>query len=184
MMDGKVFGIGLARTGTTSLNQALNILGYRSIHFPYPWSDLSGYDAATDTSCTLHYKDLARRNPEARFVLTVRDIDSWTRSMEWLFATRTKPGCVRPAEEQAKINGLIARIHRELHGTARFEPEVLAKAYRRHEDEVTKHFSAEAGRLLRMNIAGGEGWEKLCPFLGKEIPAVPFPHLNLKTKVV
>ena len=31
---GKLFGIGLSRTGTTSLNTAFGRLGYRSVHFP------------------------------------------------------------------------------------------------------------------------------------------------------
>jgi hypothetical protein len=29
-----------------------------------------------------------------------------------------------------------------------------------------------------MNICDGEGWPRLCNFLGKEKPSVPFPHLN------
>ena len=30
----KVFGLGLSRTGTTSLGRALNILGIKTIHYP------------------------------------------------------------------------------------------------------------------------------------------------------
>ena len=30
-----------------------------------------------------------------------------------------------------------------------------------------------------MNICDGDGWEVLCPFLGKDIPNVPFPKLNV-----
>ena len=32
--------------------------------------------------------------------------------------------------------------------------------------------------LVKMNLAEGDGWEKLCVFLGKETPATAFPHLN------
>ena len=31
-------------------------------------------------------------------------------------------------------------------------------------------------RLLVMDIPAGDGWEKLCPFLGVPIPDAPFPH--------
>jgi peroxiredoxin len=31
----KIFGIGLSRTGTTSLTEALTLLGYRTLHFPW-----------------------------------------------------------------------------------------------------------------------------------------------------
>jgi hypothetical protein len=30
-----------------------------------------------------------------------------------------------------------------------------------------------------MNICDGEGWEKLCSFLNKPIPDVPFPKENI-----
>ena len=29
-----------------------------------------------------------------------------------------------------------------------------------------------------MDLAAGDGWSKLCPFLGKPVPDAPFPHLN------
>jgi hypothetical protein len=29
-----------------------------------------------------------------------------------------------------------------------------------------------------MNLVEGDGWEKLCPFLGVPVPSVPFPHLH------
>jgi hypothetical protein len=35
-----------------------------------------------------------------------------------------------------------------------------------------------AHRLLVMNIIEGDGWDKLCPFLGTKIPSLPFPHEN------
>jgi hypothetical protein len=34
----------------------------------------------------------------------------------------------------------------------------------------------EDNRTLVMNIIEGDGWEKLCPFLNKEIPSVDFPN--------
>jgi hypothetical protein len=29
-----------------------------------------------------------------------------------------------------------------------------------------------------MNICAGDGWDKLCPFLGKTAPNAPFPCTN------
>ena len=34
------------------------------------------------------------------------------------------------------------------------------------------------GKLVEMDFSSGDGWEKLCPFLGLPVPAKPFPHAN------
>jgi hypothetical protein len=31
-----------------------------------------------------------------------------------------------------------------------------------------------------MNITKGDGYEKLCPFLGVDIPETPFPNVDFK----
>jgi hypothetical protein len=57
----KVFGIGLSKTGTTSLHQAFLALGLRSLHYP-PLPDLAAlmrsHDGATDTSVACCFEDL------------------------------------------------------------------------------------------------------------------------------
>jgi Sulfotransferase domain/UDP-glucoronosyl and UDP-glucosyl transferase len=86
----KVFGIGLSRTGTSSLTQALNILGYKAIHFPHDnvtraelyrffasgsgrlsLSLLQEADAITDTPACCVYKALDQGYPGSKFILTV-----------------------------------------------------------------------------------------------------------------
>ena len=44
---GKILGIGLSRTGTTSLTRALEILGLRAVHFPRRLREIRRHDAAT-----------------------------------------------------------------------------------------------------------------------------------------
>lgn len=53
------------------------------------------------------------------------------------------------------------------------------EAYKKFDKRVEDFFSTkEDGRLLRINITKGEGWEKICPFLDCKIPDRPFPHAN------
>ena len=47
-----------------------------------------------------------------------------------------------------------------------------------HNRRVRTHFSARQHDLLVMDITAGDGWEALCPFLGREVPDIPFPRLN------
>ena len=40
------------------------------------------------------------------------------------------------------------------------------------------HYFKDRNNLLMLNICDGEGWEKLCPFLGINIPDENFPNVN------
>ena len=50
------------------------------------------------------------------------------------------------------------------------------KRYR--ERNASVEATVPAHRLLVMDITRGDGWEKLCPFLGVCVPPVPFPHAH------
>ena len=43
-----------------------------------------------------------------------------------------------------------------------------------------EYFKNRPQDFLNLDIIGGEGWEKLCEFLGKPIPDVPFPRKRVK----
>ncbi|NIQ13131.1 MAG: hypothetical protein GTO02_01590, partial [Candidatus Dadabacteria bacterium] len=79
----KIFGIGLSRTGTTSLNKALEILGYKSIHWPsnnqiltdicdgrFKWDILQTYDALTDIHGAAFYREFDKEYLNSKFILT------------------------------------------------------------------------------------------------------------------
>ena len=89
-----IFGIGLSRTGTSSLNSALNELGIKSKHFlyfpvstsiPYPYFSLNVYSGALDTPIAANFKKLDKMYPNSKFILTIRDIDSWLESCKKFF---------------------------------------------------------------------------------------------------
>ena len=55
--------------------------------------------------------------------------------------------------------------------------ERLVERYVKHHDGVMRYFEGR-NDLLVMNIVEGDGWNKLCGFLGRPLPDVPFPHKN------
>jgi len=65
-----------------------------------------------------------------------------------------------------------------VYGTINYHEQRFRKIYTDHESRVRKHFEGRTGKLLILNICGGEGYEKLCPFLGLPMKDKPFPHLN------
>jgi hypothetical protein len=187
----KVFGIGLSRTGTSSLAAALKTLGFKSIHWPHDkitQRELNAYysgrdafrftvantfDAVTDTPVASVYRELSHLYPEARFVLTVRDKSSWLDSCSGFFDRAI------PSEKSSSpYLEYCATIRRRLYGRTDFDPYDFEAAYRKHVAGITEWFAQIPERLLIMDITAGESWEKLCAFLHAEIPDKPFPHRN------
>jgi hypothetical protein len=162
------WGIGLSRTGTTTLCEALKILGYqRVIHNPR-FEDLRNLDGGSDLGVILFYKYLDFRFAGSKFVMTVRSLDEWLPSMK--FILNKFPA--RP------IDDVAVKRRMGVYETVAFDRVKLTAAYQRHIEDVQRYFLDRPQDLLVLNIVGGEGWDKLCPFLGKPVPAVPFPHLN------
>ncbi len=54
------------------------------------------------------------------------------------------------------------------------DEKAIQKLFTDHIEEVKRHVPSD--RLLVMEL--GEGWDRLCQFLGKEVPKVPYPKTN------
>lgn len=187
MAAGKIFGLGLSRSGTTSLNGALEILGYSALHFPdvrfrygrigLLWGNrelrLSGrvdrrYDALSDITILPFYRELDVTYPGSKFVLTVREKEAWLGSCSNF--RKFKPEFRSPPE--------ILELRRNLYGNEYFDRDAYSAAYDRHHHDVQTYFRDREDDLLVLDICSGEGWDLLCPFLGREVPAEPFPWQN------
>jgi Sulfotransferase domain len=163
----KVFGIGLGRTGTTSLTVALEELGLTAQHFPQSYDAVSKNDGLTDTSIALGYKYLDFMFPDARFILTVRPIDRWLASIEAFFSELAN----------FTIHDRYHRLHKSLYGTSVFDERRMREAYLRHQEDVADHFRGRSC-LLTLDVTSGDPYQALADFLGVDAPDSPFPHLN------
>lgn len=182
----KIFGLGLSKTGTTSLGDALQALGIPTIHYPhdpatygeltrghYRLSILRTYQAIVDISVAPFYAQLDRQYPGSRFILTVRDRESWLKSIEahWSFMGEW-------ADRDPQFRRFTEFISACVYGCLDFHRERFAFAYETHLKNVRDYFRHRRNDLLELDICGGEGWSKLCPFLGLPEPPAPFPHRN------
>jgi fructose-1,6-bisphosphatase/inositol monophosphatase family enzyme len=179
--NAKIFGIGLSKTGTSSLAQALQRLGFSTKDCmgatTYVRGDLSSidmdtvlaHDALTDTPIPSFYRELDARFPGSKFILTVRDRDGWLQSCRKQFNERSA----------AAQNDAHRRLFEDLYGTNVFDEQKFAAGYDRFVAGVREYFRDRPADLLELNVSAGEGWERLCPFLGRAIPEVPFPKANV-----
>jgi len=189
MHQAKIFGVGFHKTGTSSLGHALSMLGYRTVHGDGRSSKHGGdegvsmirqiqagdydlptfplYDAFTDNPYFSIWKELAEKFPDSKFILTERDEEGWLRSCVRYYSGRR----IRPMREWMFGE----------HGDPSSSPEATRTwltAYRSHNADIKSYFAGSPDRLLVMNVMAGDGWEKLCPFLGAAVPRRPFPHAN------
>lgn len=184
-MSAKIFGIGLHKTGGTSLCKALEELGYSTRHFPNPLGIkdgelilkhevMQGIDAYADRPFHLLYPTADRYYPGSKFILTIRDKESWMVSAETHFSK------IRKFLRGPLLGPHTTQYVIQLYGSKIFNPELFSKTYDRYHENIERYFEDRAEDLLHLNICGGEGWEKLCNFLDKPIPIKPFPHANKK----
>jgi hypothetical protein len=173
----KILGIGLPKTGTTSFIDALRILGFRAVHYPHRVDvAMRRNDGAADLPIVAAYQELDRKYPGSKFVLTLRDRDSWLRSYRRHYSSAIDVDKMRPG-----FKDLLIELRRIVFGTEHLSDEIVSDGYDRHVDEVREYFKDRPGDLLELDICGGDGWSPLCRFLGSSIPPQPFPHSN-KTK--
>jgi hypothetical protein len=194
----KVFGIGLSRTGTKSLTSALYTLGIKVIHYPDDettlreltegncnFSVLSQYDGITDITTVPYYAQLHQLFPDSKFILTVRDKDSWLQSMEKHWSDR--PAFSDPDEHciGKETHMTIRRFLRAaVYGCYEFNADRLSYVYDLHYKNVLDYFKNHPDSLLVLDICGGQGWETLCMFLDKPMLNQPFPYTKKQSALL
>lgn len=177
----KIFCIGLSKTGTKSLSEALKILGYRTAHWVtdettfrelrtgvWQISIMQTLDAIADIPVPVYYPQFDTAFPGSKFILTTREKESWLKS--------TQEHCKRvpfPALDSAD-----AFYRAVMNGCLIYNRERHSYVYDRHLASVTDYFQMRPDDLLVMDVSAGDAWEELCPFLGKMIPSVAFPWKN------
>lgn len=176
----KVFGIGMQRTGTASLVAALNILNIKSRHFPSElFYDINHpiieeFAGFADNPIPLLYQELDKRHPSSRFIHTIRDESEWLESVRWLFGEGSK----KFAWQHERHRDVIREMHTKLYGRTTFHETAFLEAYRAHNREVRAYFANRPNDVLTLDLTRGDGFEKLCSFLGKPMPGRSFPHRN------
>ena len=175
----KVIGIGLNKTGTTTLGVCLQRLGYRHTSFdldllravasgdPDPaLARLEAHDSAEDWPWPLLFREIDAAFPGSRFVLTLRREGATWHDSLCRHAERTGP-----AEARRLVYG-----HEMPH---EHEAEDIAY-YHAHTQAVRHHFADRPGQLLELCWERGDGWDELCTFLGHPVPDEPLPHVNAR----
>ena len=196
----KIFGAGFGRTGTMSLKIALEKLEMGPCYHmrevvSHPshikiWYDFSngehpdwdrlfnGFNSAVDFPVSLFYEELIKKFPNAKFILTLRDFDSWYKSTtntiykvptllpEWFTQV------VYPIRMFIKMQ--VNLIWIGLFNNKFSDRESTKRVYYEHIERVKNTIPKDKLLIYHIN----EGWGPLCEFLNVDIPHIPFPKVN------
>ena len=198
----KVFNVGFSKTATTSFEYAMEHLGYNTYHGNYAlkhsdyllalWihkdydeiKKLSAYwDAFADAPWggTDLYEKLIEWYPNAKFVHTIRNAEDWYASLEKMFMKFDKDP--KTAIDTFHSNGRygFAYFFKIRFGVENLvgNKNMIINQYVEHNEKVASFMKSRKANYLSFKSTEGEGWEILCPFLGKPIPSIPYPEKNI-----
>lgn len=168
-----------------------NPIGIRNYRLKSPCIDLTQFnefDAFADTPIAYCYKELDKIHPNSKFILTTRELEPWLKSCSWHMGNPYRPGRPKWWNElemgkwTAMSTNMINRLNYDLYGSAVFDESIFRKAFERHIKDVREYFRGREGDLLVLDISAGEGWDRLCTFLHKPVPPIPFPMENISAR--
>lgn len=205
----QVIGAGFGRTGTKSLQTALEILDLGPC---YHMSELmkhnhhvevfepllegkhanlddalAGYRSAVDFPCCLYYQELLAAYPNAKVVLTERDPESWYQSASSTYLKVDPPLLVKAAMT------IVAKFSKKVRGFwyfGRYNHKMLDQVMHGDRKSKEKCIAAYKEHVAKVKatvpadkllcFSVKDGWEPLCEFLGVPVPDQPFPRSNDK----
>lgn len=203
----RVIGVGLNRTGTTSLALALEELGFGPCYHlrtlnsePHRAADwiaaekdpaladwkriFRGFESAVGCPTSAFWREITDAFRSAKVILTVRPADSWYESVGVTIteALAPQPDALQPAAQRLSDEDAQAQASEEFQARI-WEREIGGDFSDR--DHTIEAFDAHIADVRTKVPADRllvysvrEGWAPLCEFLGLPDPHRPFPREN------
>ena len=193
-MSLQVIGAGLGRTGTSSLQIALeHLLSKPCYHMrvllenpedtptwhnaafgkmPF-WNEfLADYGAAVDWPASAFWPELMAAFPQALVILSVREAEAWCESASRTIYAPHEPKSALWHEMIAQIDKTRFPIQEIIHS----DRDAACELFNAWNERVKSHVPPK--RLLVWQAK--DGWEPLCNALRLPVPDMPFPHANTR----
>jgi hypothetical protein len=191
----QIIGAGFGRTGTTSLKIAFErLLGGTSHHMwevlkhPHEMSVwraaaegtmpdwrtlLAGYTSACSYPAAAFWPELAVAFPDAPIVLSVREPESWWKSVSNSILLRLREAWSEPPGEDAWAD-MMRALFRHRFADRIHDPEAMKDAFVANNERVRRE--VDPARLVVWQVT--DGWGPLCAALKVPVPDEPFPVSN------
>jgi len=202
----KIFCIGRNKTGTTSLKRAMTDLGYvvgsqraaemllrdwarRDFTLIAAYCRTGEFFQDIPFSLPYTFQAMDMHFPGSKFILTIRDPESWYKSMIEFHRLESVHGDKITSLEKLKDVDYCYKGYAyetkafvyDLPGDDPYHKETLINHYNFHNQMVRDYFRNRPEDLLVLNVAEAGAYKKLCEFLGKTPVADEFPWDNRTT---
>lgn len=164
----RVFHIGWAKTGTTSITEAMRILGLFSWQFApwvssfnhfqtkaqpitYDFDCIEHYRFLSDLPFSLAYKQLDEAFPGSLFIYTTRDKNSWLRS------------AIVEVQKHIETSGCVHGVESWAYGSDVVDADHFLCRYLEHKEEVLSYFSGRPD-FLSIDLTKGNPWQCFASF--------------------
>ena len=177
----KIVGIGLNKTGTSTLGAAGAAMGlscktwdpalFRATivkgHRDALWATIDAFDLFNDFPYPLLYREIDARYPGAKFVLTRRaSPEAWLSSLK----------------AHAMRGAITTRTHKIVYGWQypHGRESAFLDYYERHNEEARRYFADRPADFLEICWEEEKDWTRFASFLGKPAPTAPLPRANAR----
>ena len=138
------------------------------------WPKLfQGYQAAVDWPSCNFWREQMQAFPEAKVILTLRDSESWYKSVMNTIWQASKEQKAEGANEVFSLM-VFELIWDGIFSERMADKEYVIAQYEKHNQTVIK----EVPKNKLLVFKSQEGWSSLCEFLGCPIPEAEYPHVN------
>ncbi len=206
----QIIGAGYGRTGTKSLQLALEKLDFGPCYHMEvllrnpsdvthwqnaylekntDWNALfKNYSSAVDFPSSMYYKELAHCYPKAKVILTTRDAEKWYESAySTIFSfdpgpvLKLKMLLAMPFSAKARDLFKVIMLNEKSLWKKYFEGKFKDKEYTMQKFE--RHIEEVKNSIPKDRLLvfhPKDGWGPLCEFLSVAVPSEPFPNTNTK----
>lgn len=180
---GKIFIIGLPRTGTTSVCAAMLDLSLKVAHTAYTQKTFEQAQVIADTPIFCDYQILDSYYPNSLFIYLERATHLWLPSIKQLLA-RMQKNILRA---DGGFNPTIKRCYQQIFTPFTEEniqdDNFLLECYQQHQNNVKAYFEKRPQDLLSIDISEGHSYAQLLSFLGLDVKEGDFQQMNIGGKI-
>lgn len=168
---GKLFIVGLPRTGTTSLCAALLDHGYSVAHTAYTDLAFERADVVADTPVFSEYKQLDRVFPNSKFIHLSRPLEKWLPSIQHLLMKINQKHERNANAFHPLLLSCYEAVFGQFSAGEALSDEFLSRCFLKHQKNLEAYFCSRPNDFLSVELSDAGSYDQVVNFLSSVKPS-------------